>query len=588
MSERKTIQTFTYTGSTEYEFNNVMLDTVNSLSTAGVLSDYGGIGPAPYEGATVTMRTGDIGIKGGVKDLQPLMNNNLYYLITDKVYSKDDIQTVKSLATLVPAAVVSGKYEGTFTFTNPNDYKNLYLIWDYSDNMVGGTASYNGGEVTKYIDLDLGDGRGVAGIDYNVTNTPARVLIKLGETVYADSGYVGLNSIANYNDLIAAGVDDENINLTFPYDGLVNNGIGSVLFQKKSGVTGYKVVVESPLVNTAWSLATVPPTKTSFFIDITARDTSEETEADCPTITLYHDGFDALPQPGDSIYQTNDALIPVVGINKYNLVDITLCTGPSTTTSRWIKTNEFGSVVNTGDPHFVCTEVAVPVITQIDIEMLNSTYIDLCIEATNNPTLWDVTSSYNNYEIIASDCGAIFEYTNYLGETVTDVIGKNITTTVASTTLPVVTSGAATITLNSVNYKGSLPDGVVLNTTSGTLSGTPRETGVYPLTLTATNCFGTSASVAINISVISAVKLTAIGIASEEVAATSALAIALTPAGYNIMYHGGITTLPVVGDIIYIDAEGTTRLIGNSQWYRLNGSASAFQIDRTGRVIDIV
>jgi hypothetical protein len=588
MSERKTIQTFTYTGSTEYEFNNVMLDTVKSLSTAGTLSDYGGIGPAPYEGATVTMRTGDIGIKGGVKDLQPLMNNNLYYLITDKIYSKDDIQTVKSLATLVPAAVVSGKYEGTFTFTNPNDYKNLYLIWDYSDNMDSGTASYNGGEVTKYIDLDLGDGRGVAGIDYNVTNTPARVLIKLGETVYADSGYIGLNSLTNYDDLIAAGVADEDINLTFPYDGLVNNGIGSALFQKKSGVTGYKVVVESPLINTAWSLATVPPTKTSFFIDITARNTSEETEADCPTTTLYHDGFDALPQTGDSIYQTNDALIPVVGINKYNLVDITLCTGPSTTTSRWIKTNEFGSVVNTGDPHVVCTEVAVPVITQIDIEMLNSTYINLCIEATNNPTSWEVTSSYNNYEVIASDCGAIFEYTNYLGETVTDVIGKNITTAIASTTLPVVTSGAATITLNSVNYKGSLPAGVVLDIASGTLSGTPRETGVYPLTLTATNCFGTSASVVINISVISAVKLTAIGIASEEVAATSALAIALTPAGYNIMYHGGITTLPVVGDIIYIDAEGTTRLIGNSQWYRLNGSASAFQIDRIGRVIDII
>jgi hypothetical protein len=588
MSERKTIQTFTYTGSTEYEFNNIILDTINSLSTAGALIDYSGLGPAPYEGATVTMRTGDIGINGGVKDLQPLMNNNLYYLITDKVYSKDDIQTVKSLATLVPAAVVSGKYEGTFTFTNPNNYKNLYLIWDYSDNMTGGTASYTGGEVTKYIDLDLGDGRGKSGVDYNITDTPARVLIRSGETVYADSGYVGLNSLANYNDLISAGVSEDDINLTLPYDGLVNNGIGSVLFQKKTSAANYKIVVESPLPSTSWSLATVTPAKTSFYIDPTERDTASDTEADCPTATAYHDGFSDLPQPGDTIYPSAAGTTPVEGSGKYNLIDTTLCVGPSTTTSRWVKINEFGSVVNTGDPHVVCTEVAAPTITQIDIEMLNSTYIDLCIEATNNPILWEVTSSYNNYEIAASDCGAIFEYTNYDSETITDVIGKNVTSTVASTTLPVVTSGSAVVTLRDVNFKGSLPEGITLDPESGTLSGTPKETGVYPLTLTATNCFGTSTPATVNISVISAVNLTALGIDSDEVQSTSALAIALAPAGYNIMYHSGITAIPVVGDIVYTDAEGTTRLIGNSQWYRLSGTASAFQIDRTGRVIDIV
>ena len=588
MSERKANQTFVYTGSTEYSFDNVILDTRDGLAPYRPIYGYGGIDQIPYDGATVTMRTGEIGAISGVKDLQPTMNNKLYYLVSNTLYGKEDIETVKSLATEVTVSIVSGKYEGSFVFSNPDNLENLYLIWDYADNMEGGSASYSGGEVTKYIDVDYGSKNGLYGVSYNVTDTPARVLIKNGTTIVADTGYIGLNTTANYDDLIDAGVNEEDINLTLPLDGLVNNGVGSLLTQKKAESINSKIIVESPLSSTAWALTTELPTRTSFYVDTTPRDTAAETEADCPTTEFFHDGTADLPVPGDTLYVNNDTNQVAPGGDKYYLADIVTCTGPSTTTSRWISVNDLGVVTNTGNPHVTCTEVAIPVITQIDIDMLNSTFINLCIEATNNPTSWTVTSGYNDYEIVADECGAIFGYTNYLGEAVTDVIGKNITRRVSSTTLPAVTSGAATITLIEPNLKGLIPPGVTLDTTSGTLSGTPTETGIYTLPIQAENCFGISLAVNIDITVSTAVNLNAFGIDSEEPQSSSALAIALAPASYDIMYHNGTATLPVIGDLIYSNAEATERIVGNDQWYRLNSSASAFQIDATGRLIDIV
>lgn len=593
MSERKTNQTFVYTGGIEYSFNNVILDGKNGVAPYLPLEGYGGIGPIPNDGDTVTMRTGDIGLKAGVKDLQPTMNNKFFYLVTDELYDKEDIETVKDLATEVSVAIVSGKYEGTFVFSNPNNYENLYLIWDYADNMDGGTASYSGGEVTKYVDIDFEGKLGVAGVDYVVTDTPARILLKNGSSIVADTGYVGLNTTANYDDLIAAGVAEEDINLTEPYDGLVNNGTGSLLFQKKTVSIDSKMIVESPLPGTSWALTTVAATRTLFYVDLTERDTAAETETDCPTYALYHDGFSSLPQPGDTIYRNPDPdLTATAGsadtAGKYFLMDSVLCTGTPAATSRWFTSTEFGVVTNTGNPDSTCLEVAAPTITQIDIEMLSSTYVDMCLEASNNPTSWEIISSFNNYEIDGGGCGVIYEYTNYNGETVTDVIGKNLQRLAASTSLPVITSGTGTVTLIGANPKGSIPQGLTLNTTTGNLSGTPLSTGIYTLTAQATNCFGTSVSEDIVITVVSSVKMTAFGIASEEAQATSALAIALSPSAYTVMYHLGSATLPIVGDMTYANAEGTEVIIGNSQWYRISNSASAYQIDATGRVISIV
>ena len=151
MSEIKTNQTYVYTGSSEYSFDNIILDNVSGLSLNATRSGNGGINEIPYDGATVTMKTGVIGADSTVKDLQPSMNNKLYYLITDKVYDRSERDTVVSLATEVSVAVVSGKYQGEFVFSNPNNYLNLYLIWNKG--IAFGLLSFNENYIYNLLTL---------------------------------------------------------------------------------------------------------------------------------------------------------------------------------------------------------------------------------------------------------------------------------------------------------------------------------------------------------------------------------------------------------------------------------------------------
>ena len=308
MSEIKTNQTFVYTGSSEYSFDNVVLNKKTGFSLYSPRRGNGGINEIPYDGATVTMKTGTIGAGSGVKDLQPSMNNKLYYLVTDTLYTEEDKDTVISLATEVPVAVVSGKYEGSFVFSNPNQYKHLYLIWDYTDSMGTGAASYSGGLVTKNIDVDFGTGIGLTGIDYDVTDTPARFVIKSGTATLVDTGYIGLNSTANYNALIAAGVSADDIKLSNPYNGSVNNGIGRALIQKTTDSLEGQIVAYSPLASTKWALNTITPSLKSFFIDTDGKATSTLACAECPTTTYYHNGVNTLPQIGDKIYNDSSGI----------------------------------------------------------------------------------------------------------------------------------------------------------------------------------------------------------------------------------------------------------------------------------------
>ena len=133
MSEIKTNQTFVYTGSSEYSFNNVVLDTETGFSLYSPRRGNGGINEIPYNGATVTMKTGTIGSGSGVKDLQPSMNNKLYYLVTNILYTEADKDTVISLATEVPVSIVSWweVCRESLCLVTRNNYTNLYLIWDY-------------------------------------------------------------------------------------------------------------------------------------------------------------------------------------------------------------------------------------------------------------------------------------------------------------------------------------------------------------------------------------------------------------------------------------------------------------------------
>jgi len=135
--------------------------------------------------------------------------------------------------------------------------------------MGAGTASYTGDATTKYIDVDFGSDIGNTGIDYSITagKDPSRFTLEWGGAVMADTGYVGLNDITNYNALIALGIPEDDINLVYPYDGLVDNGTSSILFNKFSADSDAVLTVYSPLTSNGWSLTQVAVTLTSFYLD---------------------------------------------------------------------------------------------------------------------------------------------------------------------------------------------------------------------------------------------------------------------------------------------------------------------------------
>ena len=639
MSEIKTNQTFVYTGSSEYSFNNVVLDTETGFSLYAPRRGNGGINEIPYDGATVTMKTGVIGSGSTVKDLQPSMNNRLYYLVTDTVYTQESKDIVISLATEVPVAIVSGKYEGEFIFSNPNQYTNLYLIWDYADSMGTGAASYSGGSVTKHIDVDFGIGIGLTGMDYDISDTPARLVITDSNSDLFDTGYVGLNSTANYNALIAAGVLADDIKLSSPYNGSVNNGIGKALIKKTATTLKGQVVMYSPLTSTTWALNTITPSLKSFFIDTDGKTTSSLACAECPTTTYYHNGTNNLPENGDTIYNDSSGIstsatatiignaslngasgtsfilrnadgstvtfttdptlnfgdvsasvgdhawrvntkdisggsevrkatqalhiaalaaiaageldmtaVPTTntgtqtsftltqtthgtagntaitlitgatangqtsftgggesaifnGDNKYYLSDSTLCSSAPVVFAEWLLINNSGVVINKGSCN--CTEFSVPFISQGNITMLNSTKSSINLLASGNPTLWSLTSSCNNFEIFGGNNGVLYTYIDCNGTSITDIAGRKKTLSVCSSTTPSITSGSGTVNNIGVCISETLPRGMRINTSTGELFGKPTQTGVYPITFTATNCKGTSLAKTININVVS-------------------------------------------------------------------------------------
>ena len=165
-------QGFSYTGSSEYTVNNINADDTG-VALFDKITGVGGVDYIPYNGSTVTVKTGRIDSSSDINKLQPSLNNKVYYLVSDIQYTQDDKDTIISLATEIPVALDAGTqtYMGDFVFNNPNDYDYLYLIWDYTDNMSSGFAAYSGDASTRYIDIDNGTNVGSSGVRYKIEQT---------------------------------------------------------------------------------------------------------------------------------------------------------------------------------------------------------------------------------------------------------------------------------------------------------------------------------------------------------------------------------------------------------------------------------
>ena len=185
-----TNQSFQYTGSSEFKINGVSIEA-NEIALFDELTGEGGVGYIPYDGATISVYV-PVDKSSYIKDLEPSLNNKVYYLVSDVLYDETQKDLIISLATEIPMVLVPGKYQGSFVFNNPNNYDNLYLIWDYTDSLTSGYASYSGAATERYINVPFPDQRGIAGVNYNTINKPTRYILRYNGEVVNDTGYIGL------------------------------------------------------------------------------------------------------------------------------------------------------------------------------------------------------------------------------------------------------------------------------------------------------------------------------------------------------------------------------------------------------------
>ena len=170
-------QSYEYTGSGQFTYDNVLLSS-NGIALFDQITGLGGIGYVPYNGSTVTLKAGDPSSE--YLDFEPGLNNSIYFLVSDQEYTEKDSATIKSLGTEIPVYFNGTDFEGQFVFNNPNNYENLYLMWDYEDDIGTGTASYNGISKERSIALNLGSDIGIAGISHQVIDEPTRFQIEWG------------------------------------------------------------------------------------------------------------------------------------------------------------------------------------------------------------------------------------------------------------------------------------------------------------------------------------------------------------------------------------------------------------------------
>ena len=572
-------QAFSYTGSSEYKLPNIGIPS-NGIALFDSRTGIGGIDYMPADGDTITVIAGfDTDAKTQARQFDPTMNNNIYYLVTDVDYGANDRYTILSLATPVPVTynIPLLRYEGTFTFLNPNDLPNLYLIWDYTDNLDLGVITYSGKNTERTVNIDYSINRGIAGIDYSTASRPVRFQLQWNNVIVGDTGYVGLNSLTNYNALIAAGVDPNDINLSFPYNSLVNNGTGQLRFNKFATVSDAYLLISAVRDNNSISVTRTDPTLTDFFIDPTNADITTIC-AQVPSTKYYHDGSGALPTIGSRIYVDSNGIDLFNGGNAYHQINTS-----ASSIGLYVAIDENGVVYTEGS--CICGEVAVPVIGQVDLALVRNQAVNVQFEATNNPTSWSVTSTCDEYLLFGGTTGTVFNMTDCTYGVQDVTVSINESRVVCSSSLPTVVGGDGTVTLNGPCLSSILPNGLSFDLNTGILSGTVVDTCEFSLELTATNCFGTSAPETVNITVMADNKFKPFLIDIENFGVSGAAACLVSPL-YSVLYHNGAGDIPVVGDYIYRDAFSTQPLMGGDMWYKVYSSLDSLEVSNFGKVCD--
>jgi len=566
---------YSSSGTLGYEFTDTSF-TLAPVSLFNTFGAPGGTDGVPNPGDTVTLfayntTTSPSGIPA--TPFLPGLGNKAYYLVSNTQYTDQDSAAIIALATPVTMTLAGSEYSGTFSYLTPSNEQYLYLLWDYRNIIAcGATASYTGTALTSETTVTTGSANGNVTFNYDAQSTPDRFVITLNGGVVADSGYIGLNSSANYNALIAAGVAASDIKLVSPYDGLVNNSTGTLKFTKTQAGDPI-LTVYSPLSSNGWSVVTACASLNTVTID-TANGTLANVCAQTPATVKYHNGPSATPTVGVVVYNESTGTTVYNGGNAYHKFG----TSYAFITSSGVIT-EVGSCI--------CAETFSPIVTMSDIEIGIGSSVSIKVAATNNPTSYGLITNCTSFTFYGGTDGAVFYGSNCeTGYYETFPVSAYETSSRCFTAGTVTKlSGSADATLEATGSCGetSLPFGITFDSTSGFLSGIAEGQGQYKATFNATNCFGTGPNTTINISSVQVdVPATAFQINVDD-QASAAAACALVPEVWVTLYHNGYYTYPILGDTVYIQSRGGNTFDGNNLWYAINNN-QAIQISDDGVV----
>lgn len=532
-------------------FDNITF-TPRSLAVDNNFNSFEGVDSMPVSGDTVTLKAGLTGTST-IKPFNPNFGNSLRYLVSNVEYTEDDIKTLILLSTATVPAIVGSNYEGSFTFTRTTE-KFLYLIYDYRNNITPPATLTSSASISGTVNSI---------VDY--TNRRGNITIRCTPS--------GVNTFyVKWNNRIVG----QAINVAVLTD---------ITFFKNELLPGeVEVIAEGGGAFTAQAGAT---TLASFAIDTT--DDTLTTVCTTPGSpspdTRYHSGAPGLPAVGDVIYNELSGLNAYDGNNAFHRI------GPAPTTD-YAVIDTGGLVLSVGSCSS-CTEVAVPVITQPPIELEIGDSLVLNIPVTNNPISWAIVTTCNAYELNGGTDGAVFTATDCTtGNTTRHTVNVYEIQEICTTTAPVLVSGTGTSALKGTCDVEVLPPGILLDTLNGTLSGSTMKSGVYSFNITATNCFGTSVSTPITITINPSTTHRRFNMDSASPETTSGLACAITPA-YSIFYHDGAKEYPEVNDFIYNFCECEQRIFnGGYLWYvtdELTGvKNNVIRIDSVGQVVEKV
>lgn len=586
-------------GAGSYFYDNIEIPA-NGFALYDANTGIGGIDYIPADGDTVAIVAGyelDT-TRVNPKDFIPVLQNRVRYVVSDRQYTQSEMAEIvktKEVFNLISTAVtmtydpINKVSTGTFVFNNPNGYEYFYLVFDYTDLInTNSVVSIDAFYMERFIEVRYNDKIGSAGLDINVLDQPARLQMYWNNSLVADTGYIGLNSLQNYNDLIALGIDESLINLTYPYDGLVNNGSQTLKFNKYTQLRDAKVILSAPIEGSVVELQRLQPSLNAFYIEPIG-DTVSNVCSQAPQTEYYHDGSAVLPVVGDRIYTLFTGLQIFEGDNLYHQMSSTPLLSPPLSGGVYITVDPRGFVTSVGQCD--CAEVSVPTVTPYSFYFIRNQQVNVNLSATNNPTSWSIITSCDNYELNGGVSGAIFNITDckYGAQVVTVNINEN--RIVCSSAAPTLVGGTGTSTLVGPCLDYVLPDGLTFDFQLGAITGIAVDDCEFSIDVQAENCFGSSATETITISIGSNNNFKPFLIDIENFGENSTTACALTSPLYSILYHNGAGDVPTLNDLIVRTIDGKSNEVevfyGGNRWYKIYNSTDVLNICNSGKVCDI-